>query len=334
MRHWTWLLGAVFGLHLPIASAMVEFRGQTMGTTYAVKVRAPVKDHEKLQQDIDALLESVNDVASTYRPESEISRFNRLQTVGWFPASPRLLHWVERSLDVGSKSEGAFDLTIMMLVNLWGFGPKAVPIRTPSPADIQKALSLRTEQPIAVRSNPPAIKKARAEITIDLSAIAKGGGVDLLSELLANRGFADHFVEIGGEVRARGERAPGQPWRVAIEKPDSKGRSIQKVLGIRNVALATSGDYRNFFEMDGKRYSHIIDPRTGKPIDHSLVSVTVIAPTCEDADAYATAFMVLGYEKAADLAGRLGLEVFFIVREKAGFAERMSEGFQKLVVVP
>ena len=167
---------------------------------------------------------------------------------------------------------------------------------------------------------------------MDLSAIAKGYGVDYLAKYLESNGIYDYMVEIGGEVRTKGSKSPGQAWKIGIEMPIPGKGGVMKVVQLKNKALATSGDYRNYFEKDGIRYSHILDPRTGRPIDHKLASVSVLADTCAEADSLATAFMVMGYDEALKVVEKRELGAFFIIREKGGFKTRVSSGFKPYLV--
>jgi len=311
-------------------AAQLQLSGHTMGTTYSVKYR-PGPDTPPLaalQADVDALLAGINRTLSTYDPDSELSRFNRADTTDWVPASASLLAVVKAALEIGAQSEGAFDVTVGPLVNLWGFGPDFHPDRIPAAADIAAARARGGHDKLTLRDTPAALRKQRPDVFVDLSGIAKGYGVDRVAEQLAARGIEHYMVEIGGEIRVRGVNAQGAPWRIAVEKPLPGERSVQAVLALSDIALATSGDYRNFFEIAGRRYSHTIDPATGWPVDNGLVSVTVLADTSMRADAWATALQVLGSERGMAVAERLGLPVLFIIDRGGNFEERASRAFQ------
>ena len=307
-----------------------QLSGHTMGTTYSVKYRAgpDTPPQEALQADVDALLAGINRTMSTYDPDSELSRFNRADTTDWVPASAALLAVLKAALEIGAQSEGAFDVTVGPLVNLWGFGPEFHPDRIPAAADIAAARARGGHDKLTLRDAPPALRKQRPDVFVDLSGIAKGYGVDRVAEQLAAHGIEHYMVEIGGDARVRGVNAQGAPWRIAVEKPLPGERSVQTVLALSNIALATSGDYRNFFEIGGRRYSHTIDPATGWPVDNRLVSVTVLADTSLRADAWATALQVLGPERGMAVAERLGLPVLFIIARDGNFEERVSRAFQ------
>lgn len=304
-----------------------EFRGKTMGTTYMVKVAgAPEIDDATLQIKVDAELRSVNDQMSTYLKSSEISQFNRSASTDWFDVSPEFAMVVDAALAISEKTGGAFDVTVGPLVNAWNFGSTERTGSVPDQETIDRLLAVTGYQKLQVRLDPPALRKQIPDLQIDLSSIAKGHGVDRVVEMLNEMGASDVFVEIGGEVRTTGDK-PGGPWRVGIQLPDAQQDTVMVahpmlVNDDAGNAMATSGDYRNFFVADGKRYSHTIDPRTGRPVKHGLASVTVVAPTCMVADAWATALSVLGPEPSLDVAKTNQLNTLL--------ATRLGDGTYKL----
>lgn len=311
--------------------AELHVSGRTMGTTYNVKYRPTpntptVKD---LQIEVDTLLAEINHTMSTYDQESELSRFNRLRTTDWVPASASLHDVLKAALEVGAQSEGAFDITVGPLVNLWGFGPDVHPDRVPPESTIAAARARSGLDKITLSETQLAIRKHRPDVFLDLSGIAKGYGVDRVAELMTAHGIEHYMVEIGGEIRVRGLKERDTPWRIAIEKPLSGERSVHTMLALSDIALATSGNYRNFFEIAGRRYSHTIDPTTGWPIDNHLVSVTVLADTSMRADAWATAFQVLGPERGMAIAERINLPVLFVIERDGQFEERVCCAFQR-----
>lgn len=324
--------GTGFGLLRPEPPAEeLHMSGRTMGTTYNVKYR-PAPDTPSLkviQTEVDALLAEINHTMSTYEPESELSRFNHLRTTDWVPISASLRAVLNAALEIGTQSEGAFDITVGPLVNLWGFGPEIHPDRIPLETDIAAARTRSGLDKVSVSETPQAIRKHHPDVFLDLSGIAKGYGVDQVAELMSTHGIDHYMVEIGGEIRVRGHKEHETPWRIAIEKPLSGELSVQTMLSLSDIALATSGNYRNFFEIDGRRYSHTIDPTTGWPVDHHLASVTVLAETSMRADAWATAFQVLGPERGMAIAERLNLPVLFVIERDGRFEERVCCGFQR-----
>lgn len=300
-----------------------------MGTGYSVAITdfPPDLDRLGLKAGIERILATVDARMSSWRADSEISLFNFAGSPSWTGVSTDTLSVVDQALRVSRLSGGAFDPTIGPLVDLWGFGPGQGGPRVPSPRRVGAALRRTGFRHIHTSASRPAIAKSRTGVEIDLSGIAKGFAVDRLAEHLNRQGIADYLVEVGGELRARGHSPRGKPWRVGIERPVPGRRAVQRIVGLAENAIATSGDYRNFFDRDGSRFSHIIDPRSGEPVAHDLASVTVIAPSTMEADALSTALMVLGPDAGLRLAERENLSALFIVRDGSGFAEIGSSGF-------
>jgi thiamine biosynthesis lipoprotein len=310
----------------PVPAAL---SGPTMGTWYHIKLAAYPDGltEDDLQRDADERLHEINRQMSTYLADSELSRFNRYAGEDWFEVSPELATVVTEAQRVAADSGGAFDVTVGPLVNLWNFGPDPQPERIPSDEEIAVARQRVDHRQVEARLDPPALRKFRPDIYVDLSAIAKGFAVDAIAELLDERGVGDYMVEIGGEVRTKGAKLDGQPWRIGIERPVSTGRLLQRVVELGDDALATSGDYRNFFDWQGQKFSHEIDPRTGRPVNHSLASVSVIAEDCMTADALATALIVLGPDQALQYAENHDVEVLLILRRGEEFEEIATPGF-------
>lgn len=303
-----------------------KLSGPTMGTAYHVTVVDVPAEIEKaaLQSAIDAELVAVNQEMSTYIPDSELMRFNGAPVGQAVQVSGHLAEVIGRSLDIYRRSGGAFDVTVGPLVNLWGFGPSPEPEAIPQDSEISELLDVVGSDALELKGQQ--LKKSRS-VSVDLSAIAKGHGVDRVADLLAAKGISNYLVEVGGELRTAGVNPAGQPWRIGIERP-AAGQVVQKPIQVSGKSVATSGDYRNYYERDGKRYAHTIDPRTGKPVEHRLASVTVIADTCAEADGYATALNVIGADAALKLAEREQLAVFLLVKTDSGFEERVSSAFQ------
>lgn len=292
----------------------IALQGQTMGTTYSVKYLDP--QGRNLKPAIDSLLQAFNMSMSTYIPESEISRFNREALLKW--ESPYFYPVLKKSREVYEKTGGAFDPTIGPLVNAWGFGPEGR--QTPSDAVVDSLRQLVSYDSVFYDSI--SICKMKKGMKLDFSAIAKGYGVDVVADFIEDKGIENLFVEIGGEVVARGVNDQGEPWRVGVniptEDPDEQQRA-QAIVLLKNQAIATSGNYRNYYEKDGVKYSHTISPVTGRPVRHSLLSASVFAPDCMTADAYATAFMVMGVDKAREvLEKEKDLAAYFIYSDESG----------------
>ncbi len=311
------------------------FSGFTMGTTYSIKVAGVPKneiDPNRIKSGIDLVLAEVNGQMSTYIEDSEISRFNRAGAGEWFAVSSQTAMVAAKAVEVSDKSGGAFDVTVGPLVELWGFGRKKRDV-IPAEEDILKTLNLIGYRNLEFRIDSPALKKNIPALYCDLSAIAKGHGVDRVADYLEALGIDNYMVEIGGEIRTKGKNAKGESWKIGIASPSSSG-GLQKIIHLNNTGMATSGDYRNYFEKDGVRYSHMINPRTGRPITHNLASVTILHPSCMEADAFATAISVLGLEEGYKLALKENLPAFFISREAEGFVEKMTPQFEALLRTP
>ncbi|ALS97491.1 FAD:protein FMN transferase [Lacimicrobium alkaliphilum] len=299
----------------PVESVL---HGRTMGTTYNIKfVNSTGLDEEQLKQQIDRKLERVNALMSTYDPQSELSQFNQWQSTEPFSLSDETLLVMREAKRLGELSGGLLDVTVGPLVNLWGFGPKARPEKIPSPQQIEAVRAAIGLDKLVLDTN--SARKLQPDLYVDLSTIAKGYGVDVVADFMQEQGVEHYLVEIGGEMRLKGVKASGQSWRVAIEKPISTERAVQQIISVGDNALATSGDYRNYYEQDGVRYSHLIDPSTGYPIQHNLVSVTVVHPSSMTADGLATALNIMGAERGLAFAEKHNLAVMLITREKDGF---------------
>jgi len=341
-----------------------DFAGPTMGTRYSVKFFTPVDEgagqsaafyHESMTREhvgrnIELVLERINHLMSTYRENSEISQFNRLTADKSFNVSPETFEVLTLAESIHDLSDGAFDVTVGPLVELWGFGAEGRRTTPPDPEAInavlarigQGALELTrvkggeragetAQSPIERYAPYHSVRKTKP-VRIDLSAIAKGYAVDLVAEYLHNIGIRRFLVEVGGEISTFGKKPGGTPWRIALEAPQAGARRVQRVLDLVDVAVATSGNYRNFFEYEGKRYGHSLNPNTGWPVSHGLVSVTVLVPATTSvdqdhdgwqsgaatADAWATALMVAGPHKAPELAAKQKLAVIFIFEDEQG----------------
>jgi thiamine biosynthesis lipoprotein len=323
---WVLLLGACGDAADKGKPAVIT--GPTMGTSYAVKFFDDDVEVAALQSQIDELLERINEQMSTWRSDSELSRFNSYRGLDWFPVSAETAYVVDAAAAISVLSGGAFDVTVGPIVNLWGFGPERGTAELPSRRQIEETMERVGYRRLSVRSSPAALRKQHPDMVVDLSAIAKGFAVDEIARLLDGRHIRSYLVEIGGELRARGSKRDGSPWKVAIEQPLPGERSVHNIVALRDLAIATSGDYRNYLEKDGKRYSHTINPRTGRPIAHGLASVSVIGDSAMGADALATAIMVMGPEEGYQLALDEALAVQLIVRSGDQFRVLATPRFE------
>ena len=298
--------------------------GVTMGTTYTVKIADQINREVNLKTLIDQELIEFNKVFSNYIPDSEISRFNRSE--GAVPISSSFRKLLLLSEEVKNITQGAFDVSIGPLVNLWGFGPVSETGALPSESQVQDLLETSGSNPLRITQD--FVYKAE-ETKLDFSGIAKGYAVDSIVETLEEMGLTNFFVEIGGEVKARGLNARGAPWNIGIEVPDRNERKIFNTVPLHNLAMATSGDYRNFFELDDVFFSHIINPDSGYPIDNRVGSVTVLHPSAALADALATGLNAIGFESLSRISNEKNLKVMAIIRRSGNYEVFSSEKYQE-----
>lgn len=321
-----------------------------MGTEYHVSWVSSTEsladsnlERQKVKSGVDALLIDINKSMSTYDPESELSLINSNFDPNWQPISADLYRVLAMAMQVGKLSDGAFDVTVGPLVNLWGFGPDKRLEQAPDTVVINKALQSVGSEAISLRHKNEVFElKLKASRYIDLSAIAKGYAVDLVGRYLEDQNIQNYLVEIGGEIYAKGTKSAllghskerktdiDKPWRIAIEAPSDDERNAQIIIPLSDMGIATSGDYRNFFKQNGHRFSHTIDGRTGYPVEHGLASVSVLHESVAMADAWATALTVLGTEKGLEIAEQQGLVAFFIQRTATGFEQYSSSQFEQL----
>ena len=333
-RSWVWLLlalalvvvlGTIAGrtFYGERPSELRQMGGATMGTTWTLKVvlpqGAPGAWVNAIGDTVQSRLDRIEGLMSTWDSTSELSRFNRSSTTEATTLSPETVAVLEIAAEVGERSGGAFDITVAPLVEAWGFGPgPGDPPRPPTAATVDSLRPLVGLDRLEVDTRAGTATKADPGVVVDLSAIAKGYALDVAAEGVVRMGAAAFALEVGGEVRARGSRPDGTAWRVAVEAPTPGSRTIFRVLDLRDEAIATSGDYRNFHEIDGVRYSHLLDPRSGLPIPWQGFSVSVLHREAARADAWATALSVLGPDEGSSLADSLELAVLFVVQGEAG----------------
>jgi thiamine biosynthesis lipoprotein len=328
----------------PILGGVVQtLHGRTMGTSWAVKLVARADQLPQLQHAIQAELDLVVAQMSTWEPSSDLSRFNAAEAGSWRTLPPEFFHVLQSALQVAQESNGAYDPTAGALVNAWGFGPTRgygdAGFTAPSDTQLQAARAVSGWQKLELDA---AARRARQPggMYVDLSAIAKGYGVDQVARRLLQSGIDSFLVEVGGELRGEGVKPDGQPWWVALEQPLPEAISpamqaapaeCETAAALYGWSVATSGDYRRYFEFDRTRYSHTIDPRNGRPICNGLASVTVLHRECMAADAWSTALGVLGADEGCALANQLGLCALFLRRDRDGFVETLSAPLQTLL---
>lgn len=310
-----------------------ELSGSAMGTRYSVKIAEPLTPElmQQLETDVGAMIAGIESRMSTYIVESDVSRFNASRSTDWIKVSKDVCEAVVASNEISGLTNGAFDITVGPLVNLWGFGPDTVELAPPPPDEIKAAKARVGYQRLHADCSKPALRKDAPDVYIDLSAWAKGYAVDCVAVLLDETGIDNYLVALGGDLRMHGHNSEDELWAIAIEKPLDNGGSVQMVLRMTDRGVSTSGDYRNYFVYEGQRYSHLIDGRVGRPVSHNLASVTVVADEAAFADPMATALLVLGPEEGMQLAVEEDIAAFFQMRTVEGFTEDMSPEFAEIV---
>ena len=313
------------------SSEEIVLSGPTMGTTYTVKVVAPPAsvDGARIREAIDEGLAQIDRSMSGYRADSEVTRFNASTSTQWHDVSAELASTVQTALNISAKSAGAFDITVAPLVASWGFGPAGHPPELPSAEQIARTAASVGFRKLHVRHDPPALRKDVAELAIDLNGIAPGYAVDLLADRLLALRVDNFMIDIGGEIRAHGRNARGEPWHIAIEHPMDTQRKPYAGVRLDGASVSTSGEYRDYYERDGRRYSHTIDPRTARPLDRAPGSVVVVAESTAMADGWATALNVLGPREGLALAAREHIPVLFIERDGDGWRSQSTPEFER-----
>ena len=310
-----------------------EIKGRSMGTTYSVRVAEAVDSAalSRVSEAVQREFDSVEQLMSTYDPATELSRFNRFRSTDPFSVAAPTLAVFLVARDVSETTNGAFDVTVAPLVAAWGFGATDQAPAAPEPDQLAAHLQRVDWHLIHIDSESMQLKKGNPEATCDLSGVAKGYAVDKAAEALLHLGHANFLIELGGDMRAHGHRLDGAPWRIAIERPEPGKRTVHRVVEIRSLALATSGDYRNYYESEGRRLSHLIDPRSGRPIENGIASVSVLHRSAAYADALATGLSVLGPAEGHRVAEQRGLAAYFLIRDNGRFRERMTTAFSDLL---
>lgn len=298
--------------------------GRAQGTTYHILYYHPYA--AVIQKDIDSVLNVIDLSMSLYRKESLISHFNT-QSEDCVEMDPHMANVVRKSLAIYQKSKGVFDVTVKPLVQLWGFGPEHIN-QYPHKQEIDSVLQFVGMDKLMLRGKK--LCRKSKNVSIDLNGIAQGYTVDVLADFLSSKRVTNFLVELGGEIRTKGTKADRTPFQVGIERPDTENRSL--VLELKNLAVTTSGNYQKSFDMEGKKIHHHINPQTGYPVQNNIASVTVIAKTAMDADAYDNVFMALSVEKGLQLANSTkNIEVYIIYKENDLFKEAFSKGFSQYI---
>lgn len=306
-----------------------EFGGPTMGSTYSVKyvTAEGVADAPTLKAETEAILTEIDRQMSTYREDSVISAFNRAPAGSCMAVPAGMLEVVRMGLQLAQDSGGAFDPTLEPLLNLWGFGPQARVERVPSAEQLAEARLRSGYRHLRIDGRQLC---KDVDLQLDLNSIAAGYTVERIASRLIELGVGSYLVDVTGELKGAGKKPDGQPWRIAIEAPRDDQRVAQRVLQLDGYGISTSGDYRNYFEENGVRYSHTLDPQTGAPITHTLAAVTVADPSTLRADGLSTLLMVLGPERGLAYAEQAGIAAFFVTREGEGFVTRGTTAFEQL----
>jgi len=309
----------------------IALAGHAMGTGWSARFIQPASplDSEQVAREIGERLEHLEQLCSTYRSQSALSRFNATQETGWISVGPEMARVADESRQISALTSGAFDPTVYPLVQLWGFGSQRRSGTLPSAEEISAARGRVDWRQLEVQLSPPGLRKLQPSLAADFSSMAKGFAADAVSDLLVQLGAPNHLVQVGGDIKSAGAGAEGAGWRTAIEQPSEDTRKLGWVVVLKGQALSTSGNYRNFFRVGAERFGHILDPRTGRPADSELASVSVVHASCATSSALATALFVLGPEAGFRLAQQKGLACLFVVRNGAAFVTRSTDEFAR-----
>lgn len=327
-------ISSVFLVSCTAQDPIEKFSGPAQGSTYNISYwsEQPV-NRAALQQQVDVELARIDKLMSNYRPDSVIEAFNSQQSTAAFEVGSELVELVQIAREISSQSQGCYDLTVKPLFELWGF--KADKFNQPTTEQITQTLA-QVGMAKITEAGPSMLSKQHAEMRIDVSSIAQGYTVGRLALLLEQAGVNNYLVEVGGELQVRGKKPEQQPWKVAIEKPLPGAQSLQKIITVQQdepLAVMTSGTYRHYFDANGQRFSHVLDARVGKPVQHQTVSTTVLIADPTYADAWSTAFLCLGSQDGKAVADRLGLKVLFIDQNADTLTEIYSDALQQTKTV-
>lgn len=326
------VLVAVLSIGCEADRGPIVLSGPAQGTSYHVTItEAPGRlNADRARAAMREVIDTIDRRMSTWRDDSELSRFNAGPANEWVSVSPALARLVRRALRIGRETDGAFDVTIGPVLRIWGFGADADrPERLPTREELDAARENTGIGLVDLRLEPPALRKKRAGTRLDLAGLAQGYTVDRMAERLDELGAKRYLVELGGELFARGRKSEDGTWRIGVEKPQAGIRAIERVVELDDAGMTTSGDYRDFFEIDGRRFSHTIDPRTGRPVAHDLRAVTVVAESAMRADAMATTLLVMGPETGLRYADAHDIAALFVTGgTEAGYTESNSQAFK------
>lgn len=309
--------------------SLERFDGPTMGSRYSIQYvrHASTPGPKAVQAEVEKILADVDQQMSTYRSDSDIERFNDLPANRCQKMPASILKLVRVGEQLSEQSEGSYDLTVEPLLNLWGFGPQAREEKVPATQALAEARQRVGYQHLRI-DRDQLCKDAAVEV--DFNSIAAGYAVDTIAEKLEAMGIHNYLAEVTGELKAAGKKLDGSAWKIALEEPRGDEQVAQKIIAVDGYGLSTSGDYRNYFQQDGKRYSHTFDARTGAPVVHTLASVTVINPSALMADGLSTLLLILGPERGWDYAEKHDIGAFFVIRADTGFVTRTNQAFERL----
>ncbi|MCP1479817.1 thiamine biosynthesis lipoprotein [Pseudomonas chlororaphis] len=310
--------------------SLESFGGPTMGSTYSIKYvrRAGLAAPSEVQAQVEQILAQIDRQMSTYRSDSDIERFNDLPANSCQAMPAAVLRLIEIGQQLSRDSQGAFDLTVEPLLNLWGFGPQGRGEAVPSDTALAQVRQRVGYTHLRIEGDQ-LCKDAAVEV--DFNSIAAGHAVDRIAARLAEMGIDSYLVEATGELKAVGRKPDGSAWRIALEEPRDDRQLAERVIAVDGYGVSTSGDYRNYFQRDGQRYSHAFDARTGRPVEHGLASVTVIHPAAVMADGLSTLLLILGPERGWDYAEKHDIAAFFVIRADTGFVTRSNRAFDRLL---
>lgn len=302
----------------------IEVSGSTMGTTWRLTILDA--DGPRAKELVHVRLNELEAIFTNWRADSAVSRFNASRTTEWQPIPRELAEVMTLAQRVSKESHGAFDVTMAPLINAWGFGPQGRQAQLPDESVVAKLMRNCGWQKIEVELEPPMLRKTHPEVEINVSALVEGYAVDDLVKKLRAQGWPNFLLDVGGELYASGKKPHENYWQVGVQKPDAQKGMMEGSMPLHDKALATSGTYRQFVEKDGKRLPHVLDARFGRPVEHDLVSVSVVADSCFEADAWATALLILGPWEGRELAKRVGLDALFLAQSRNPTSPSPSPG--------